>query len=274
MTGRPRPSVTLRPMLTSSIQARPWRTPRLPDLVGAREARELLGFAPVKLNRWVEHRWLPEPARVAAGPVWARADIEAIAADLEAQKREGAPRPKPRIKPWRTLRLPDLAGAAEARAILGIDKSMLSRWMEPRSGSFGPDLTYMVVPVQLSASPIWARADIERFRDENRMQEWRASRSGRHRPLAHGRRPHKPLAVVHLAHVTPRLADLVGVSDVAALLDSDVDQVYRWLEPGTGMHGAELTFLPTPSPTSDGPVWARRDIERFAEQQKRIASAD
>lgn len=69
-------------------------------------------------------------------------------------------------RPWRTYRLPDLVGAKEAIEILGITKMTLGRWLEPGSGTLGPNRTYMIPPKSVAATPIWVRSDVERFRDE------------------------------------------------------------------------------------------------------------
>jgi predicted site-specific integrase-resolvase len=66
-------------------------------------------------------------------------------------------------RPWRTARLPELAGTKEAAEILGISKVQLSRWMKPGSGTLGNDQTYMIPPVRIAAGPIWVKEDIERF---------------------------------------------------------------------------------------------------------------
>lgn len=67
---------------------------------------------------------------------------------------------------WRTARLPELVGNAEACEILGISKRTLGRWMQPGSGEFGPESTYMIPWKTIRASPVWVREDVERFADE------------------------------------------------------------------------------------------------------------
>lgn len=66
-------------------------------------------------------------------------------------------------RPFRTQRLPDLAGSKEACELLGVDKMTLNRWMRAGSGSLGPDRTYMIPPKRIAAGPGWVRSDIERF---------------------------------------------------------------------------------------------------------------
>lgn len=67
---------------------------------------------------------------------------------------------------WETPSLPPLVGTKEACEILGIQKMTLHRWLQPGSGALGEDRTYMIPPKRIGASPVWVRADVERFRDE------------------------------------------------------------------------------------------------------------
>jgi hypothetical protein len=69
-------------------------------------------------------------------------------------------------RPWRTPRLPELVGNAEACEILGIQKMTMKRWMQPGSGTHGPDHTYMIPPKRIKAGPVWVRDDVMRFRDD------------------------------------------------------------------------------------------------------------
>ena len=74
---------------------RPWRTPRLPDLVGAFEACQILGVQKSTLFRWMAEgsgdigpdrtRMIP-PKRIAAGPVWVREDVERFAREIGRQR--------------------------------------------------------------------------------------------------------------------------------------------------------------------------------------------
>jgi hypothetical protein len=68
--------------------------------------------------------------------------------------------------PWMTPKLPELVGSKEAVEILGIQKMTLNRWLEPLSGPFGPDCTYMIPPKRIAAGPVWVREDVERFAAE------------------------------------------------------------------------------------------------------------
>jgi hypothetical protein len=68
-------------------------------------------------------------------------------------------------RPWRTRRLPPLAGAKEAAAILGIHKTTLLAWLQPGSGMQGADKTRMIPPVRIDSGPVWVKEDVERLRD-------------------------------------------------------------------------------------------------------------
>lgn len=68
-----------------------WKTPRLPELVGAKDACELLGVQKMTLNRWMrpgsgEHgpdgTYMIPPKRVGSGPVWVRSDVEHFAEEI------------------------------------------------------------------------------------------------------------------------------------------------------------------------------------------------
>jgi hypothetical protein len=63
---------------------RPWRTPRLPELVGFKSACEILGVQKMTLHRWMqpgsgaigpEKTYMIPPQQVDSGPVWVRADV-------------------------------------------------------------------------------------------------------------------------------------------------------------------------------------------------------
>lgn len=101
-------------------------------------------------------------------------DISARAADGSAVVTGGNIVIAMARRPWRTQRLPDLVGSAEACEILGIQKMTLNRWMRPGSGPYGDDRTYMIPPKRIKASPVWVRSDIERFADEIGRQRARA----------------------------------------------------------------------------------------------------
>lgn len=77
---------------------RPWRTLRLPELVGNKEACEILGIQKTTLGRWLKPgsgvlgphktRMIP-PRYIDAGPVWVKADVVRFA---EKPGRRRAPR--------------------------------------------------------------------------------------------------------------------------------------------------------------------------------------
>jgi hypothetical protein len=72
---------------------RPWRTPRLPPLVGAKSAAEIIGISKMQLSRWMQpgsgikyhggfgpdKTYMLPPAKVDSGPVWVRSDVERFA---------------------------------------------------------------------------------------------------------------------------------------------------------------------------------------------------
>lgn len=74
---------------------RPWRTPRLPALVGSAEACTILGIQKMTLNRWMrpgsgphgpEKTYMIEPKRIKAGPVWVKSDIERFRDEIGRQR--------------------------------------------------------------------------------------------------------------------------------------------------------------------------------------------
>jgi hypothetical protein len=74
---------------------RPWRTPRLPELVGAKEACEILGIQKMTLNRWMkpgsgphgaDGTYMIPPKRIDAGPVWVRSDVERFRDEIGRQR--------------------------------------------------------------------------------------------------------------------------------------------------------------------------------------------
>lgn len=81
------------------MAVRPWRTPRLPDLVGAKGAAEILGVQKMTLHRWMkpgsgtqdwshgpERTYMIEPKRVDSGPVWVKEDVERFAEEIGRQR--------------------------------------------------------------------------------------------------------------------------------------------------------------------------------------------
>jgi hypothetical protein len=81
------------------VTRRPWRTPRLPDLVGGKEACEILGVQKMTLNRWMrpgsgnlgpDGTYMIPPKRIDAGPVWVRSDVERFAEEIGRQRAPAA----------------------------------------------------------------------------------------------------------------------------------------------------------------------------------------
>lgn len=75
---------------------RPWRTARLDgQLVGKKEAAEILGVQKMTLHRWCqpgsgtqgpEQTYMVPPARIEAGPVWVRSDVERFRDEIGRQR--------------------------------------------------------------------------------------------------------------------------------------------------------------------------------------------
>lgn len=78
---------------------RPWRTQRLPPLVGYKGACEILGVKKMTLSRWLlpgsgkgsvsfgpDKTYMIPPARVESGPVWVRSDVERFALEVGRQR--------------------------------------------------------------------------------------------------------------------------------------------------------------------------------------------
>lgn len=80
------------------------QTPRLPDLVGAVEACEILGIQKMTLSRWLkpgsgtadwshgpDRTYMIEPKRIRSGPVWTREDVEWFAQAIGRQRAPAQP---------------------------------------------------------------------------------------------------------------------------------------------------------------------------------------
>ncbi len=81
--------------VTPEMPRRPWRTPRLPELVGSTEACEILKVQKMTLHRWLksgsgtlgpDRTYMIPPKRIAAGPVWVRDDVERFADEIGRQR--------------------------------------------------------------------------------------------------------------------------------------------------------------------------------------------
>lgn len=80
----------------SNDDERLWHTPFLPELVGAKEAAEILDVSKMTLlKRWLapasgtqgpDRTYMIPPARIAAGPVWVRSDVERFAREIGRQR--------------------------------------------------------------------------------------------------------------------------------------------------------------------------------------------
>lgn len=80
---------------------RPWRTPRLPELVGSVEACAILKVQKMTLHRWMavgsgalgpDRTYMIPPKRIAAGPVWVKEDVERFAEEIGRQRAPMKPR--------------------------------------------------------------------------------------------------------------------------------------------------------------------------------------
>jgi hypothetical protein len=78
-----------------------FKTEKLPPLVGAKEACEILGIQKMTLRRWLEKgsgnfgpdgTYMIPPARIDAGPVWVRSDIEYFVEEIGRRRAPGRPR--------------------------------------------------------------------------------------------------------------------------------------------------------------------------------------
>lgn len=68
---------------------------------------------------------------------------------------------------------------------------------------------------------------------------------------------------------TDRLPPLVNFAEAAAILGKDRMTLHRWLEPGSGLEqgpcfGPDRTYMLPPHQTTNGRIWVRSDVERFA----------
>jgi len=77
------------------VPRRPWRTPRLHDLVGSKEACEILGIQKMTLTRWLrpgsgtlgpEETYMIPPKRIEAGPVWVKSDVIRFVEEVGRQR--------------------------------------------------------------------------------------------------------------------------------------------------------------------------------------------
>lgn len=65
---------------------------------------------------------------------------------------------------------------------------------------------------------------------------------------------------------TPRLPDLVGMQEATEILGVQKMTLHRWLQPGSGVHGPESTYMIEPKRIRSGPVWVKSDVERFRDE--------
>lgn len=122
------------------------------DVVGATEAKDILGVELQRISRWIKKGKLPPPyARPICSPVWFRVDIEWV-------RDHGSPGDY--HKPPEQLAL---FGTSEVAARLGVDKSQVSRWRR-RPNQTGPH--FPDPAAEIAAGRLWLPASIERFAEE------------------------------------------------------------------------------------------------------------
>lgn len=125
------------------------------DVVGAREAADILGVELQRISRWRKAGKLPPPyADLALSPVWVTVDIMRVrdeadrrgsVPDLDLSKWPAPPDPPP------------LLGTAEVAAFMAVDKSRVARWRS------NPKVDFPRPSKTIAAGPLWSRPDIERF---------------------------------------------------------------------------------------------------------------
>ncbi|MBO0767385.1 MAG: hypothetical protein J2O48_01745 [Solirubrobacterales bacterium] len=65
---------------------------------------------------------------------------------------------------------------------------------------------------------------------------------------------------------TPQLPELAGSKEACEILGITKATLARWLEPGSGSHGDQCTWMIEPRYVAAGPVWPRADVEGFARE--------
>jgi predicted DNA-binding transcriptional regulator AlpA len=123
------------------------RNGRQPDLVGTREASEILGVEKPRIGRYIKRGRMPEPVcELGATKVWLRQDVEALRNAITARQQG---RPEMRVVPSKPI---DLVGTKEVADMLGVERTRIGRWL--KAGR-------MPVPLaRLHATPVWFRKDI------------------------------------------------------------------------------------------------------------------
>jgi hypothetical protein len=73
---------------------------------------------------------------------------------------------------------------------------------------------------------------------------------------------------IYRAWRTSRLPPLVNAGGAAEILGIHVKTLYKWMRPGSGDFGPDMTHMIPPARLDgDGPaVWVREDVERHAAQ--------
>lgn len=144
------------------------RNGKRPELVGTREAAEILGVEKPRIGRYIKRGRMPTPvAELGATKVWRREDVEALR-DAIRLRQQG--RPEMRVAPSKPM---DLVGTREAAEMLGVERTRIGRWM--RAGRLPEPLA------RLHATPVWLRKDIEKLATDVHAQraERQAARTER-----------------------------------------------------------------------------------------------
>lgn len=160
----------------------PWRTNRLPSLVGLTDAAEMLGVSRAQMYRWLEPgsgnrgarmTFLVPPREVEDVVLWTTSDIERFRVESkamldtkgDAESPNWSARQRPsRVRPLRETYLHDLIGRPDVADMLSVSEAQVDAWLKPDTGTYGPDNTYIVTPRWVNGQPVWTKADIERFR--------------------------------------------------------------------------------------------------------------
>jgi predicted DNA-binding transcriptional regulator AlpA len=132
------------------------------NLVGTREAAEILGVEKPRIGRYIKRGRMATPvAELGATKVWLREDIEAMR-DAMNDRVQG--KPEMRVAPSKPL---DLVGTREAAEMLGVERTRIGRWI--KTGRMPEPLA------RLHATPVWLRRDIAPL-----AEQVRAERAERH----------------------------------------------------------------------------------------------
>lgn len=147
-------------------------TVKFEPFVGAQEAAAILGVEVPRISRYMKMkppRMPPTIADLAASPIWRVEDIEILRDEKKWRAKSTRAQHTPKKQPY--------CGIAEAAALLGVDKSQISRWRRegrfpaplldkrPPGVAWGPDAP------GLASTPVWhkqALLDFQRDRADSK----------------------------------------------------------------------------------------------------------